>query len=263
MNIRNILSDILIENQQLLDHPLQLKGMLLDRCGNKYKREIHLLLHLLKYGFVKHLQRQKYNFTLEQKLTLQLYERYGLAKELTISILRIWAKVLFDIRIRNDQNSQISFADPALEEAVRSNIYKEKDVRITKEDLESLVVLRGDQRGIKSLEGVEKLINVEHISLQANEITDLTPLLFLRRLKTLFISNNCIQTASVINDFDSIQALDLSYNPITDFDRLSDRTLMLMFDTIGEDISMKANVYTLLTERGFELNIVQEESGGN
>ena len=255
MNICEILSELILENHSLLDHPRQLKALLYDRCANSHHRDIYILLLILESGIVKKLQMGSYSFQLEQQQVNKLHERFGIEKLLATKAIRIWAKVLYEInKIAKGAPASL---DPALEEAVLSSLYKEKgeSFSLRKEDLETLTVLRGDDRGITNLVGIEALVNVEHISLQNNLITDITPLLFLNNLKTLFIGRNEIQFASVINEFETIQALDLSYNNIVDFESLSDRTLMLMFDTIGEDIDMKARVYTILTKRGFDLHI--------
>lgn len=257
MNLREILSDLITHDSRLLEKPKQLRALLFDRCVNSHNREVYILMLILETGHVKKIQTNSYSFQLEQQIVSRLYERFGLDKLLATSAIRIWAKVLYDLKKHTNKDTSIRFLDPALEEAISASIYKEKGVSftLTIEELESLTVLRGDDRGITSLVGIEKLENIEHISLQNNAITDLSPLLFLNNLKTLFIGRNEIHFASAINEFETIQALDLSYNPIDDFEALSDRTLMLMFDTIGEDIDLKAKVYTLLTKRGYDLQV--------
>lgn len=255
MEIYPLLEHVLQEDERLIHSPLRLKGMLLDRCQKEDFRDVFLLTFLLQTGIVKKINVAHYNYLSEQKLVKYVYHTYGFDQELISRSLRIWAKVLHQLQMKKNHLHNFTFKDPQLEEAIKASIYKERGVPLTEEDLASLVVLRGDHFQISNLSGIEKLINVEHISLQNNEIVDITPLLFLPHLKTLFISHNKVENMSVINEFHAIQAIDFSYNPVKDIEKLSDRSLMLMFDTIGEDISMKAKVYSLLTERGYDLVI--------
>lgn len=257
LKLDELLFEVLYEDENLINHPLQLKGILLDRSDKTDFRDVFLIIFLLQTGFVKKIKPTQYNLLFEQKIVRQLYQTYGFDMDLICRNVRIWAKTLYHLHRKTDTKETIHFADPNLEEAVKASIYKEKGASLTEGDLQSLSVLRGDHFQISNLSGIEKLTNVEHISLQYNEIIDITPLLFLKQLKTLFISHNKIEKMSVINEFDSIRAVDFSHNPINDLPKLSDRSLMLMFDTIGDDISIKAQVYTLLTERGYEVEIYE------
>lgn len=245
------LYSLLLKDESLFHHPLRLKGMLLDCCPKEERRDIFLLFFLLQCGVVKTLSKNEYSRMLEDKIVSQMYNAYGFERDLIRKNMRTWAKVLHHLIIAKKGIQHFYFQDPQLEEAVKASVYKEKGQPLTDEDFHSLVVLRGDNFQITSLKGIEKLVNVEHISLQKNQIADITPLLFLKKLKTLFISENEIREMDIINDFDTLQNVDFSYNPIVDLEKLSDRSLMLMFDTIGEDISLKARVYSLLVERGY------------
>ena len=90
------------------------------------------------------------------------------------------------------------FADPALEAAVREAAGRERGTLSTAE-LERITRLDAPQRGIESLDGIERLANLERLNLRANRVADLTPLAALPRLQQLELRNNNITDLRAVN----------------------------------------------------------------
>ncbi|MGM8216701.1 TraB/GumN family protein [Bacillaceae bacterium W0354] len=86
-------------------------------------------------------------------------------------------------------NDGVSFSDEKLEDSIRTELSIDEE-NIQKSDLEKVKKLELSNQGIKSLEGIEKLAALENLSLENNEITDLTPVLDLENLKKLNVIGN-------------------------------------------------------------------------
>lgn len=143
----------------------------------------------------------------------------------------------------SDPNEALTFADPALEKAIRTSLGLEDDQPITrrialgteklkiggggKEDSEkisdltglseflNLRVLEAPTNNISNIEELAGLTKLEKILLEDNKISDLTPLAGLFRLRTLEVAYNKIQDISPLYGLDNVEVLDVIGNQIT------------------------------------------------
>lgn len=143
----------------------------------------------------------------------------------------------------SDPNEELTFADPALEKAIRTSLGLKDDQPITrrialgteklklggggKEDSEkisdltglseflNLRVLEAPTNNISNIEELAGLTKLENLLLERNQISDLTPLAGLFRLRTLEIAKNKITDLSPIYVLDNVELLDVNKNQIT------------------------------------------------
>jgi len=81
--------------------------------------------------------------------------------------------------------NSITFGDPNLEAAVREAIRKPTG-DITNADVMHLISLDASDRGIYSLDGIQHLVNLRHLYVGHNSISDLSPLAGLEDLEFLY-----------------------------------------------------------------------------
>ncbi|MFS0821462.1 leucine-rich repeat domain-containing protein [Bacillus sp. 1P02SD] len=177
----------------------------------------------------------------------------------------------------------VTFADPALEEAVRKEllIYSRE---LYQSDLKMLYSLIAEHRGITDLSGLEKagnlsfldlsgnkienlellsnLTNLSNLYLNSNNISDITPLSGLEKLRTLTLRGNKIEDISALKDLTALAELDFSNNEVEDISALSTltniRTLLLGENKI-KVISVLKNLRAL-AELDFSNNQVEDIS---
>ncbi|MCA1320403.1 leucine-rich repeat domain-containing protein [Bacillus tianshenii] len=115
----------------------------------------------------------------------------------------------------------VTFADSALEDAIRHSLYIFSGRAIYQSDMERLEHLYAGGMGITDLSGLEYAINLLYLDLHSNEVEDLTPLLDLP-LFSLDISGNPISDASVLTSLVNLESLFLHYTKINDISFLLD-----------------------------------------
>lgn len=145
------------------------------------------------------------------------------------------------IRIKNDIENLISslehleekgervrFEDQAIEDAVREAIGQEEGDLYSREiqDIEKLDVRN---KKVKSLEGLQHLVNLKVLNLNWNQIQDISPLAGLYSLEHLKLWGNQISDISPLSRLSRLEVLTLEDNRITDIESLAglDRLQML------------------------------------
>ena len=137
-----------------------------------------------------------------------------------------------------DGSEVIMFKDVNLEKCVRSVIQKPEG-EITVEDVKNVNTLLCDEMGILRIDGIEKIINLNYLSLTRNNIKDFSLLKNLKSLKTLDIIGNIntnVETLGelvVFNKNDLLKFRNFGKKSLTELDQLLDN-LSLSF---GMDIS--------------------------
>lgn len=109
----------------------------------------------------------------------------------------------------------VSFADGALEAAVRKALGFSASRVITASDMAQLTELNVFQGGVKSLLGLETATNLRSLELTGNPLQDLAPLAGLRRLATLVIANTQVANLEPLKDV-PLRTLSISSTPVTD-----------------------------------------------
>ncbi|QIK69393.1 LPXTG cell wall anchor domain-containing protein [Erysipelothrix sp. HDW6C] len=117
------------------------------------------------------------------------------------------------------------FQDQNLAEAVAVTLgYSSVDENLTTEDVQKLTILKANDAGIKSLEGIQILTNIRSITLQRNEITNLSPLDSLPKLIGLDLSSNNISDIGTLETIPSLISIAFSDNQISDISALAPLT---------------------------------------
>ena len=95
---------------------------------------------------------------------------------------------------------------------------------VTIADMESLATLNAKNKGITSIKGIEKAINLTSLDLSENTIVDVSYLSSLTELKTLYLNNNQISDISPLENLTSLKYLRLYNNQIKDISPLENLT---------------------------------------
>lgn len=141
-----------------------------------------------------------------------------------------------ELYARFDKND-ISFNDPALEEAVRLNLGNltgkltiEQVKQITKLDANSNTTTAK----VSDLSGIEYLTNLRRINLTMANISDLSPLSEMSSLRILYLSGNKITDISPLAGLTDIYALMLNFNEIEDISIVKNMP-GLLYLTVGDN----------------------------
>ncbi len=118
-------------------------------------------------------------------------------------------------------NNEEAFSDPAFKACVvkelesLSQIY-EKEYRIENEkDLEIITLLACGGGGVVSIKGAEKLVNVQTLGLNQNQIKSVEPLRQLKKLEILHLEVNKIKDIEPLSETTALKTLLLNDNYIT------------------------------------------------
>lgn len=133
-------------------------------------------------------------------------------------------------------DDSIYFADPQLEAAVRDVIGR-RTGRITREDAGRIQVLKATHRGIRSLDGIESLANLENLKLDSNSITDVSPLSSLHSLEQLGMSNNPVTDIRPLSTLRQLTVLDVSNGKLKDLSGLAYLDNLHTLDVSGNDVA--------------------------
>lgn len=108
--------------------------------------------------------------------------------------------------------------DPALEDGLKLILNIPVDQSLTSTDLKQLRVIDLSSAGIQNLSGLEHAVNLTHLRLYGNEITDLTPLEHLTQLREVDVRNNYITSIEPLAALQQLGRLYISNNSITSID---------------------------------------------
>ena len=137
--------------------------------------------------------------------------------------------------------------DANLERAVRKALGNPASLP-TKMDLHSLTRIRAWNDSIRTLQGIEHLINLRDLSLRGNQINDLAPLAGLKNLTTLSLSSNRIYDLSPLADMNNLTSLGLEDNHIQDLtglDNLDSLTSLGLRNNLINDLAPLAELDNL------------------
>ena len=155
----------------------------------------------------------------------------------------------------------VSFPDPGLEAAIRDAIGKPTgDILDT--DLVGLWFLDAWNRGISNLEGIQYCTDLMNLSLDSNQIVDISPLSGLTNLTGLYLSTNQIVDISPLSGLTDLEYLYLSTNQIVNITALSgltNLTWLLLSTNQIVDITALSGL-TSLTELSLGLNQIVDIS---
>lgn len=142
----------------------------------------------------------------------------------------------------------VEISDPGIEKAIRNTLEKPEG-QLTERELLDMSLLNAEKCGVKSLEDLSKLPNLQHIFLQGNGLTDISGVACLKELVYLNIDENEVSDISVILELPKLIELSASHNNITDISPLAGQTRFLRLyldDNSLKDISPLADLYKLI-----------------
>jgi internalin A len=118
------------------------------------------------------------------------------------------------------EDTKVVIEDENLEKEIREMIKKPQgDLYIS--DVESITMLIVNNREIKSIKGIEYLVNLREFYMDVNSVSDITPLAGLTYLQRLGLSYNKITDISVLKGME-LKYLALAGNNITDYSPVED-----------------------------------------
>lgn len=185
-------------------------------------------------------------------------------------ILIISMGVAFQASFAAAYTDEVFIEDEALSYGLKSILNKPVDEPLTTEDLASLKVVDLRSLGIKSLAGLEHAVNMTHLRLSGNEISDLAPISKIKTLREvdvrsnyitsieelaeltdlgrLYISNNGVASIEVVSNFPRLHTLLISGNPIDRLDALEEAKALSWLEATDNgitDISVLAELPAL------------------
>ncbi len=112
----------------------------------------------------------------------------------------------------------VAIPDEALRRYIEKVLKKDRGATITHADMKKIVnLLDGHGSGIKSLIGLEAATNLQHVAMGWNQISDLTPLANLPKLRSLYLRGNQVSDVSPLINLPKLRSLNLKGNsPLSD-----------------------------------------------
>jgi len=135
----------------------------------------------------------------------------------------------------------VSIPDPNLRTAVEGALNKNAGEAILRSELAGLTTLRGYNRGIANLTGLEHATGLTTLTIAANTISDISALSGLTQLETLNLNRNSITDLSPLSGLTALRSLRLNSNSISDIAPLAANTGL----GSGDSIDLRANANTL------------------
>ncbi|MBF2451350.1 Ig-like domain-containing protein [Listeria welshimeri] len=144
------------------------------------------------------------------------------------------------------------FPDPVLAEKIRSTTAKPSvGSTVTQSDLNKVTYVNIQGYGkepIKSIEGMQYLNELSYLSLDGNQVSDLTPLTNASKLTYLTLSDNNVTDVSSLKNLSKVYLIGLKNNQVEDISSLSNLTALKYLYLNGNklsDLSAIANLTTL------------------
>ncbi|WP_257676338.1 Ig-like domain-containing protein [Clostridium felsineum] len=125
--------------------------------------------------------------------------------------------------------NEITFADRNLENAIRAVINKPNGT-LYKSDVLQIQSIDLSGRGLRSLNGIENLTNLQALYLSNNYIIDVSPLKSLTNLNTLVLDDNSISDLSPLKSLTNLSSLSMPQNNFSDIDALKNLTNLKHLD---------------------------------
>ncbi|WP_071392768.1 leucine-rich repeat domain-containing protein [Bacillus tuaregi] len=126
--------------------------------------------------------------------------------------------------------------DKYLEKAIRETLNKPAG-NITADDMNRVTRIDGVGYSIKNLSGIEYAKNLTYLDLGVNEISDISSLSGLTKLRVAHLSSNKISNISALSGLTKLETLDLSFNQISDASALKGLTNLQIIHLFQNEIS--------------------------
>jgi internalin A len=138
--------------------------------------------------------------------------------------------------LSDSESDAVIFHDLNFENLIRETINKPTG-KITAIDMLSISILRGYQKNISQINGIEYCTTLKELYLGDNSIEDLSPLSNLTELRNLSLHQNDIVDLNPIINLVKLKSLVLADNKISNIDPLSDLTNLYFIKIGGNSIT--------------------------
>ena len=122
------------------------------------------------------------------------------------------------------QRNAVNIPDPNLRNAIEHALRKARGATITLANMQTLEVLYAGNANIRNLTGLETATNLRELGLEANGISDLSPIAGLTNLRFLHLRNNAISNISLLAGLTRLTFLHIGLNRISDISHLAGLT---------------------------------------
>ena len=133
--------------------------------------------------------------------------------------------------------ASVHIPDANLRAAIVEALGKTSDVLITAEEMATLTGLGANNKQIQNLGGIQFATGLEHLDLQQNNISDVSPLAGLTQLRQLYLNGNSISDVSPLAELTQLTHLYLAGNNISDVSPLAGLTHLGVLGLDGNNIS--------------------------
>ena len=157
-----------------------------------------------------------------------------------------------DLQETVDLSQVLTFNDPALERAIRSQMNLEEDQAITLEDAQKVRFLdlsgggKKEEDKITDITGLSAFVNLEELSLQTNHVSNIEELAGLTKLTKLQLESNNISDITPLHNLDSLRKLEMASNAISDISPLFSLKHLEVLDVIENRISSIEGIGSML-----------------
>ena len=141
-----------------------------------------------------------------------------------------------------DPDEELTFADPALEKAIRASLGLADDEPITRRiALRTKKLKLGgggkeDSDKISDLTGLSAFANLEELEMPTNNISNIDELAELGKLQKLLLENNKISDLTPLSNLSSLRSLEIAYNQIEDLSTVYILDRLELLDVIHNKI---------------------------
>ncbi|PZH10986.1 internalin [Listeria ivanovii] len=189
-------------------------------------------------------------------------------KIILVIIVGIWINTYNETKVEAKRLAKPTpinqiFPDPALAEVIKENLGKKKvSDLVSQNDLNGLLWIQGEGKGIQSIKGLEYLTKLINLFLTDNQIADLSPISELTTLNWITLERNRVHDLTALTKLTNLECLTINNNRITDVKPLANLTKLEILDMDNNqvsDISGLANLGQLETLR-LERNRVSDIS---
>ncbi|MBO1002470.1 DUF2252 family protein [Pseudogracilibacillus auburnensis] len=157
-----------------------------------------------------------------------------------------------EVKVEEEQSTEVVIEDKALHQAIQQELEKLGHTEMTHETLAEIKKLEKIRdKGIKSIEGIQYLVNLEKLELRSNEIADLTPLKTLKQLQSIDLRENNISSLAGIADLHKLKSLDVRSNYIESLEPIRNLTNLESIDIRNNQVTNIEAVQQLTSLKKF------------
>ena len=136
-----------------------------------------------------------------------------------------------------DLNTAVNIPDPNLRAAIENTLGKASGATITRADMLTLKRLEAKDQGIQDLTGIEFATNLTWLSLDGNDVSDVSALGGLINLELLYVHSNQVSDISLLSGLTNLRWLSLGDNDVSDVSGLASLINLEWLFLSGNDVS--------------------------